>query len=163
MLAPSLAKLWKAACMKGLIMGVALFICTAPFYSASAQSRENATVNTSSQPSWGPRGFDYAEYYYLPDIEVYYHVPERQFIYQKGGNWIFSSALPEQHSKYDLYAGNIVVINESKAYLNFNKHKTKYSSFKGNKGTPIFFRKNTDQRSSYIDEYPGRGRLRGRN
>ena len=38
----------------------------------------------------GLYGYDYAEYYYLPDIEAYYYIPRRQFVYMAGGHWVFS-------------------------------------------------------------------------
>jgi hypothetical protein len=50
-------------------------ICTP----ASAQVRVN--INIGSQPVWGPVGYDHVDYYYLPDIETYYYVPTRQFVY----------------------------------------------------------------------------------
>lgn len=48
---------------------------------ADAQIRINANINIGNQPLWGPVGYDYVDYYYMPDIDVYYHVPQRQFIY----------------------------------------------------------------------------------
>jgi hypothetical protein len=98
--------------------------------------------NLSSQPSWGPRGYDYAEYYYLPDIQVYYHVPARQFIYQSRNNWIFSSSLPPEYKDYDLYSGYKVVINEPRAYLQIERHRLKYRAYKGKYGKALLFRKN---------------------
>ena len=46
---------------------------------SSAQVRIN--VNIGAQPLWGPIGYQHVDYYYLPDIESYYYVPTRQFIY----------------------------------------------------------------------------------
>lgn len=98
-----------------------------------AQVRVNVNVNIGSQPEWGPRGYDYVEYYYLPDIECYYYVPRHQFVYISGGNWVFSANLPRAYRHYDLYNGYKVVINEPRAYRYFGRHKVKYASFKGHK------------------------------
>jgi hypothetical protein len=48
-------------------------------YACFAQVRVN--INIGSQPVWGPVGYDHVDYYYLPDIETYYYVPTRQFVY----------------------------------------------------------------------------------
>jgi len=74
-------------------------------------------VNVNTQPQWGPAGYDYAEYYYMPDMDVYYSVPQRQFIYLQGRNWLFSASLPAQYRDYDLYSCYKVVLNEPRPYL----------------------------------------------
>lgn len=38
--------------------------------SAHAQIRINANINIGNQPLWGPVGYDYVDYYYMPDIDV---------------------------------------------------------------------------------------------
>lgn len=139
--------------MKKVMLCVVIFLGAASFTSASAQIKANPSSNNSSQPSWGPRGYDYVEYYYLPDIEVYYHVPSHQFIYRLGKNWVSSSSLPSEHSNYDLYSGYKVVINEEKAYLNFEQHKVKYARLKGTHGKPLLFRKNNEPRQGYMLDY----------
>src|SRR6478735_10855999 len=84
-----------------------------PFQS-SAQVSVN--VNIGSQPAWGPVGYDHVDYYYLPDIESYYYVPKRQFVYLSNNNWVFSTRLPSRYRHYDLYSGYKVVINSPSPY-----------------------------------------------
>ena len=118
--------------MKTIILAlIATFISLNFSQNASAQVRVGVNVNIGSQPEWGPRGYDYVEYYYLPDIEVYYYVPRHQFVYISGGNWVFSAHLPPAHRHYDLYGGYKVVINEPRAYRYYNTHKVKYAKYKG--------------------------------
>jgi hypothetical protein len=62
--------------------------------SLEAQIRLGISFNIGSQPVWGPVGYDYAQYYYMPDIDVYYNVSQRQYIYLQSGRWRFSSSLP---------------------------------------------------------------------
>jgi hypothetical protein len=100
----------------------------------TSQAQINLNVNLGSQPQWGPSGYSHAEYYYLPDIETYYHVPKKQFVYLNNGKWAFSNSLPVRYSNYNLYNGYKVVMNTSKPYSNFGQHKTKYSKYKGLKG-----------------------------
>jgi len=112
-----------------------LLLLVAPFSTLKAQI--NVNINLGSQPQWGPSGYNYVDYYYLPDIETYYYVPKRQFIYQENGQWIFANALPGRHQGYNLYNGYKVVINRPTPYLHFKEDRIKYAGFKNKKGAQI--------------------------
>ena len=121
--------------MKTIILALTAAVIGATFsQSAFAQVRVGVNVNIGSQPDWGPQGYDHVEYYYLPDIDVYYFVPRHQFVYISGGNWVFSAYLPSAHRHYDLYSGYKVVINEPRAYRYYQSHKVKYAKYKGHPG-----------------------------
>ena len=125
----------KVPYMKTIILALtAAFISLIFSPNAFAQVRVGVNINIGSQPEWGPRGYDYVEYYYLPDIEVYYFVPRHQFVYFSGGNWVFSAHLPSAYRHYDLYGGYKVVINEPRAYHYYHTHKVKYAKYKGHHG-----------------------------
>lgn len=94
-----------------------------------AKAQLRISVNIGSQPAWGPGGYDYAEYYYLPDIEAYYCVPTQQFTYYDGGRWI-TGGLPRRYSNYDLYGGYKVVINERNPWSHFNDHRSRYAGYR---------------------------------
>ena len=79
--------------MKKLLFG-AVFVIGMMATSLPAKASVDVVVNISSQPLWGPVGYDYVEYYYLPDLEVYYYVPAHQWVYLNGGRWIFATSLP---------------------------------------------------------------------
>ena len=96
-----------------------------------AQVRVGVNVNIGDQPEWGPVGYERAEYYYLPDIESYYYVPQRQFIYLSNGKWIFSMSLPPRYVHYDLYSGYKVVINSPRPYRYFETHRVRYAPYRG--------------------------------
>jgi hypothetical protein len=102
------------------------------FSANKAAAQVSINVNIGSQPLWGPVGYDYVDYYYLPEIESYYYVPERQFIYLSNGNWIFSAGVPPRYRGYDLYRGYKVVINSPQPYRYYNTHKVKYAKYKSN-------------------------------
>lgn len=117
------------------------------------QAQVSVNVNLGSPPSWGPAGYSAVDYYYLPDVQSYYDIKARQFIYLGDGRWIRSKNLPTQYRNYDLYNGYKVVLNDyhgSKPYSNFKNHKVKY--FKGYKGSPqktIGTRKVVVRKASY--------------
>lgn len=62
--------------------------------SVTSKAQVSVNVNIGLQPDWGSVGYDRVDYYYLPDIETYYYVPKKQYIYLDGGRWVFRSALP---------------------------------------------------------------------
>lgn len=101
---------------------------------ATEKADAQINVNIGLQPAWGPIGYQYVDYYYLPDIETYYYVPNRQFIYLNNGRWIYSSALPVRYRTYNLYNGYKVVLNQPKPYLHHSTYKVKYAKYKGASG-----------------------------
>ncbi|TCC97812.1 hypothetical protein [Pedobacter hiemivivus] len=107
------------------------------FVSFRASAQVSINVNIGSQPLWGPVGYDHADYYYLPDVESYYYVPKKQFIYLDNGRWNFSASLPTRYSGYDLYNGYKVVINSRDAYHNFDNDRVRYAKYKKVKGQKV--------------------------
>lgn len=72
--------------MKKLILTFAL-ILTCSAYTMQAQ-RVSVNINIGSQPAWGPVGYDYVDYYYMPDIDCYYSVNQGLFFYMIAGAMI---------------------------------------------------------------------------
>ncbi|QJB29799.1 hypothetical protein HF329_00135 [Chitinophaga oryzae] len=95
-----------------------------------AQVRLNVNVNIGNQPVWGPVGYDYAQYYYFPDIDVYYDIPRRQYVYLNGNSWLFAPALPARYH-FDVYRGYKVVVNEPKPWLHPDVYRGRYARYKG--------------------------------
>lgn len=121
--------------MKKFILSLTLFLPGSLLVNKlEAQVNVGVNINIGSQPDWGPRGYEYVEYYYLPDIESYYCVPRGQFVYLSGGNWVFSGHLPPAYRHYDLYRGYKVVVNEPRAYRYYSRHRVKYAKYKGHHG-----------------------------
>lgn len=120
-------------------------------YQATAQVSIN--VNIGSQPLWGPVGYDYVDSYYLPDIECYYSVPRRQFIYLQGSRWMFSASLPSRYRGYDLYNGYKVVVNSRNPYRNFSRDRVTYARYRHTRGQQII-RYSNDSRYYAIKGHP---------
>jgi hypothetical protein len=118
--------------MKKIILITGIVIAFTAF-TRSANAQVNVHVNIGSQPTWGPAGYDYVDYYYLPDIESYYYVPRHQFVYMSNGRWIYSRSLPSRYRGYDLYSGYKVVVNEPRPYLRFEEHRMRYAPYRGNR------------------------------
>jgi len=125
--------------MKKMIL-IATILFIAATKNTQAQVKVGVNINIGSQPVWGPVGYDYVDYYYLPDVDAYYYVPQRQFIYLSNGRWVFASSLPVAYRHYDLYSGYKVVINEPRPYLHANVFRERYSGYKGRRNEQVSLR-----------------------
>ena len=127
-----------------IILGIITSFLMAGVSTTKAQL--SVSINIGSQPQWGPVGYDRADYYYLPDIECYYSVPNRQFIYLSNGRWVFAASLPGRYANYDLYSGYKVVVNRPRPYLNFDHDRAEYSRYRGWRGKQPIIRDSRDER-----------------
>jgi hypothetical protein len=153
-----------------LVLAVAVLLSS----TVDAQLRINLSFNVDRQPIWGPTGYDHVEYYYLPDIGVYYNVPRQRFFYNQGGRWISSSSLPSRYRGYDLYHSYKVVLNEPAPYRNDRTYREKYSSYKGrhdqqpirdSRDSKYFVNKNHPEHNNWVKQQKhdkGKGKEKGR-
>lgn len=139
--------------MKKLFLITVFFASVIVSKNVQSQVTIGVNVNIGSQPIWGPIGYDYVEYYYMPDIDVYYYVPRRQFVYLSGGRWIFGAYLPVRYRGYDLYSGYKVVINEPRPYLHATVYRTKYASYRG-RHDQIIIRNSNDPKYYVVKGHP---------
>lgn len=102
------------------------------FTAAPVKAQVSLSINIGSQPQWGPRGYNHVDYYYLPDVESYYCVPTREFVYLSGNRWIHNRSLPYRYRGYDLYGGRKVVINSPNPWMRHNSYRTQYVSVRNN-------------------------------
>ncbi len=116
--------------MKKVLLATTLIIAGIMYTSADAQVRVSISANTGRQPMWGPAGCDYAQFYYLSEINMYYDVQARQFVYFDRGRWVYASTLPWAYRNYDLYRSYKVVMNEPMPYLHNYQHRYEYRRFK---------------------------------
>jgi hypothetical protein len=110
--------------MKKLLLIAAIgigFLAAAP-----VKAQVSLSVNIGLQPAWGPRGYDHVDYYYLPDVDAYYDVPSRNYVYIVGNSWVHRPYLPARYRGYDLYGGRKVVINSRNPWLRHNTYRTRY-------------------------------------
>ncbi|MFI5149232.1 MAG: hypothetical protein ACHQRM_05825 [Bacteroidia bacterium] len=142
--------------MKTLVIIIALAFASVN----STRAQIGISVNIGLQPVWGPAGYDYAEYYYMPEIEAYYYVPEHRFYYREGDVWVNSYSLPGRYRDFDLYRTHKIVINEPRPYLRHEYYRGRYSSYRGYRGQPVI-RDSHDSRYWEIREHPEHGKWKG--
>jgi hypothetical protein len=133
--------------MKKIILITAFFIQA--LIALSSQAQVSVNVNIGAQPLWGPVGYDYVEYYYMPQYDVYYYVPTHRFVYFDAGRWLFAPALPPRFGPVDFYSTYKVVINHPKAYLQHNAHKVEYVKYRSGGFNQVVIR-NSDEPKYYV-------------
>lgn len=122
------------------------------------KAQVSVNINIGSQPVWGPVGYDHVDYYYMPDIDAYYYVPARQYIYTERGRWIYATALPSRFGNYDIYRGYKVVVNEPKPYLHADVYRSKYGKYKGWYGKQTIIRDSHDKKYYEVKNHPMNGK-----
>lgn len=95
-----------------------------------AVAQVSVNINIGQQPLWGPVGYDYAQFYYIPELNVYYDVMNALFYYQHGRRWIHGPALPPRFAHYDLYRLHKFVINQSHPFRYNNRHMNQYRNYR---------------------------------
>jgi hypothetical protein len=142
--------------MKRLIFAAVLFIGCLFFKPADAQVHVSLGVNIGNQPEWGPVGYDHADYYYMPDIGVYYDVPAHQYVYLNNNVWVRRTYLPAQYRDYDIYHGYKVVLNQPRPWVHDADVRARYAQYRGHRDQTII-------RDSHDDRYRNHWHDNGRN
>lgn len=119
--------------MKKFILALVLLTGIASFYNSAEAQNINISINIGRQPAWGPVGYDYAGYYYFPDIDCYYDVNMQLFYYMNRGRWISARYLPYAYRHYDLYNLYKVVLNGRDPWRQHHVHYRNYAKYRGHK------------------------------
>jgi hypothetical protein len=136
-------------------LGLVMLIATLWFMSPTSTSAQvSVNFNVSSQPLWGPVSYDYVEYYYMPEYNMYYYAPRGQYVYLNGSNWVFSTSLPYQYRHANLYSTYKVVINEPRPYMRNAYYSNHYKGYKNSHSRQGSIRDSRDQRYSGIKNHP---------
>lgn len=110
-----------------------LFLLAALFMVAvNSQAQVSVNVNIGTPPVWAPAAPVAVQYYYLPDIQVYYDVPAQRYIYLRNGSWFRSAALPSRYRGYDLYHGHTVYLTDYRGHRPYEFYKVHKGKYKGN-------------------------------
>lgn len=121
--------------MKKIFLIAALIVSSCVSVSSFAQVRFQ--LNIGSQPLWGPTGYDYVQYYYIPEIDAYYNVGTRQYTFVNDGQWITSPYLPDRFANVDLYNTYKVVVNEPNPWMHHERYRNQYYTYRRYHGQPV--------------------------
>ena len=118
--------------MKTLKIAIAALL----FFTATVTTAQVSVDVHFGPPAWAPAAPANVQYYYLPDLGVYYDVPAQRYIYPRRGAWVRTAVLPGRYRGYDLYHSRPVYLTEYRGntpYVYYKEHKVKY---KGNVWKP---------------------------
>ncbi|GHE34749.1 hypothetical protein [Sphingobacterium griseoflavum] len=97
-----------------------------------ASAQVNVQINIGSQPAWGPVGYDYVRYYYLPEMDIYYDVVGRRYTYPHGRRWVTTRTLPRRYRHVDMHRTYKVVLNNSQPWRNHHNIRKQYGHYAHN-------------------------------
>jgi hypothetical protein len=117
--------------MKKLLYTIAFLGAVALVLPSHAQV--SIQINIGSQPQWGPSGYDYARYYYMPEYDMYYDVQRGYYVYWDYNRWVQASVLPVRYANVDLYRTYKVVLNGANPWLQHKNNRNKYYTYIGNR------------------------------
>lgn len=123
--------------MRKMILFMTLILGIGTWQTTKAQAIHiNLNINLDRQPDWGPVGYEYAPYYYIPALDIYYEVNTARFYYRHGSVWVYASVLPAMYSQYNLYSLYKVVIRDRNPWAYNKLHRTAYRQYKKAPGQP---------------------------
>ena len=99
---------------------------------ADAQIRVGANLGFDAQPvSYNQPGAqayaDGDDYYYLPDLGVYYDVTDQCYFYFDGSEWISSAYLPGQYANYDWRNARRFEVRAFRPYMHDDFYRGRYN------------------------------------
>ena len=106
-------------------------------FSPKAEAQVNVNINIGNQPLWGPVGYEYVRYYYLPEIDVYYNVANKKYTYFQGNRWVTKSKLPGRYKNFDIYRTYKVVLNNPNPWNHHDRNRREYGRFAHNRSQVI--------------------------
>ena len=89
----------------------------------------NNVANKYQEPLWGPWGVSNAQYYYMPEFDMYYDLRNAEYVWREGNRWIVRNSLPKRFANINFYNTYKVVLNNNKPWLQHDLNKSKYRSY----------------------------------
>lgn len=114
--------------MRKILYSVSILLVVVVVLPGCFSSQETASRDRYYAPDWAPAYESGVRYYYIPDIETYYDVVNKQYIYLDRGHWVSSLDLPPVYRGYDLYNGYSVMLDR-RVYEPWRYHQNYVSSY----------------------------------
>jgi hypothetical protein len=119
--------------MKKSILVLGLTLTLGMYVNKAEAQAITVHINIDRQPAWGPVGYDYASFYYFPELNIYFDVNSALFYYLSNRRWVSDYYLPLTYRQYDLYRMYKVVLNDhSNPWIHNRLHRSNYAHFSNN-------------------------------
>jgi hypothetical protein len=75
-----------------------------------------------------PTNYDGDEdYYYLPEVDAYYSVPNQCYYYNNGGAWVSATYLPGYYRDYDWRSARRYEVRAPRPFMHASYYRTRYN------------------------------------
>lgn len=98
----------------------------------------------------------YDNYYYLPDEEAYYSVPEHCYYYFDGNEWVSAAYLPGRFHDIDWRSARRYEVRAQRPYMNHNFYRSKFGGFNGGYNHDMYANRMPDHRGGWDNNRGGR-------
>jgi hypothetical protein len=71
----------------------------------------------------------YDDFYYLPDVEAYYSVPEHVYYYMDGDDWVCNQYLPGAYRNYDWRNVPHYEVRAQRPYMNHETYRSRFGGY----------------------------------
>ncbi|MES2329514.1 MAG: hypothetical protein V4539_07925 [Bacteroidota bacterium] len=109
------------------IFRIVMMIACVFWFADQTKAQGRTGVNSGFRPSRPV--YNAGNYYYLPEIDTWYDIPNRHFIYFEYGRWVFSRELSNKYRDYDVNNSYKVLVDETRPYLRANRFRERYINY----------------------------------
>jgi hypothetical protein len=124
--------------MKKIILISAIVMSGIYYNTANAQIRVHFGFHFGAHPVYvqqqapieyvEPVNYDGDEdYYYLPEVDAYYSVPEECYYYNDGGQWITAAYLPGAYRDYDWRSARRFEVRAPRPFIHDDYYRERYN------------------------------------
>ncbi len=146
--------------MKKLFLLSALIVGSLSFNIAKAQIGIHVNLNLGPRPVYvEPAPVVNDDYYYLPDAEAYYSVPEHVYYYQNEGRWVSGPRLVGRYHDYDYNQLRHFEVNEARPYLRNDYYRARFNNQQFARHDDRGFKNQNYGRPNYRNDYHAQNRF----
>lgn len=117
-----------------------------------------------------PANYDGDEdYYYLPEVDAYYSIPEQCYYYNDGGAWVSAAYLPGAYRNFDWRYARHYEVRAPRPFMHNDYYRSRYNgvAFNGrwdnrgyiNHSAPHFDNRNWNNNRQYDQHFDNRQRF----
>lgn len=84
---------------------------------------------TNNRGTQSRTGYTAGNYYYYPEIDTWYDISDRHFVYFENGRWVYSDAISGRYRHYDIANAYKVQVSEKKPYMHAAAYRELYIDY----------------------------------
>jgi hypothetical protein len=113
--------------MKKIIAALAIIVGSTVFATQEASAQVNINVNVGNPSMRG--GGAYGNYCYIPDLDIYFDMAARDYVYYSRGQWMHANRMPRAYRNYDMNNCYRVAVNGRTPWMYNGGHRQQYGNY----------------------------------